>query len=89
MVVISYKKVREFGRVYPHFFEAADNWYTMDKGEANLSESELNKILEMALAAQAYEKEHYYIGPPRTQEGKNELRAYERKLLEKTPASLS
>lgn len=61
----------------------------MDKGEANLSESELNKILEMALAAQAYEKEHYYIEPPRTQEGKNELRAYERNLLEKTPASLS
>ena len=29
MVVISYKKVREFGRVYPHFFEAADNWYTI------------------------------------------------------------
>lgn len=32
----------------------------MNKGEENLSESELDEILEMALLAQAYEKEHYY-----------------------------
>lgn len=34
----------------------------MNKGEANLSESELNTIREMALLAQAYEREHDY--PP-------------------------
>lgn len=32
----------------------------MNKGEANLSESELNTIREMALLAQAYEREHDY-----------------------------
>ncbi|SDG97151.1 hypothetical protein SAMN04487996_12659 [Dyadobacter soli] len=32
----------------------------MNKGEANLSVSELNEIKEMALLAQAYEREHYY-----------------------------
>lgn len=32
----------------------------MNKGEANLSELELNEIREMALLAQAYEREHYY-----------------------------
>lgn len=35
----------------------------MDKGEKNLSESELDSIREMALLAQAFEREHYY--PPR------------------------
>lgn len=34
----------------------------MNKGEQNLSESELDAIKEMALLAQAYEREHYY--PP-------------------------
>jgi len=34
----------------------------MNKGEKNLSESELAAIREMALLAQAYEREHYY--PP-------------------------
>lgn len=32
----------------------------MQKGEANLAESELEKIRVMALAAQAYEREHHY-----------------------------
>lgn len=32
----------------------------MNKGEENLSESELVAIREMALLAQAYEREHYY-----------------------------
>ena len=34
----------------------------MDKGEKNLSESELDSIQAMALLAQAYEREHHY--PP-------------------------
>lgn len=34
----------------------------MNKGEKHLSESELAAIREMALLAQAYEREHYY--PP-------------------------
>jgi len=32
----------------------------MNKGEANLTVSELNEIKEMALLAQAYEREHHY-----------------------------
>lgn len=32
----------------------------MNKGEKNLSESELDTIREMALLARAYEREHYY-----------------------------
>lgn len=32
----------------------------MNRGEANLTVSELNDIREMALLAQAYEREHYY-----------------------------
>jgi HTH-type transcriptional regulator/antitoxin HigA len=34
----------------------------MNKGETNLTESELEDIREMALLAQAYEREHHY--PP-------------------------
>jgi antitoxin component HigA of HigAB toxin-antitoxin module len=37
-----------------------DILHLMNKGEANLSESELDEILEMALLAQAYEREHHY-----------------------------
>jgi HTH-type transcriptional regulator / antitoxin HigA len=55
----------------------------MDKGEANLSEAELEKLRDMALAAQAYEKKHYYVEPPRTLEGMIELRMYEMKLQQK------
>jgi HTH-type transcriptional regulator / antitoxin HigA len=32
----------------------------MQKGEANVTASELEKIRVMALAAQAYEREHHY-----------------------------
>lgn len=32
----------------------------MNKGEANLSTAESEKLLKMALAAQAYEKEHHH-----------------------------
>jgi HTH-type transcriptional regulator/antitoxin HigA len=55
----------------------------MRKGENNLSDSELGKIRTMALAAQAYEQEHYYIEPPRTLEGMIELRMYEMRLKQK------
>lgn len=40
----------------------ADILDLMNKGEANLTVSELNEIREMALLAQAYEREHQY--PP-------------------------
>ncbi|MCE7068025.1 type II toxin-antitoxin system HigA family antitoxin [Dyadobacter sp. CY326] len=59
----------------------------MKKGEARLSEEELETIRKMALAAQAYEKEHYYVEPPRTLEGMIELRMYEMKLKQKDLAA--
>ena len=55
----------------------------MRKGEANLSQEEMQTIRTMALAAEAYEQEHYYIEPPRTLEGMIELRMYELKLKQK------
>ncbi|MEO6283938.1 MAG: helix-turn-helix domain-containing protein [Dyadobacter sp.] len=55
----------------------------MNKGEANISDVESKKLYKMALAAQAYEQEHYYIEPPRTLEGMIELRMYEMKLKQK------
>lgn len=55
----------------------------MNKGEANMTEKELEKVRIMALAAQHYETEHYYIEPPRTLEGMIELRMYELKLKQK------
>ncbi|MCE7063468.1 hypothetical protein [Dyadobacter sp. CY343] len=41
----------------------------MNKGEVNLSEAEMQKIRKMALAAEAYEREHYYIEPPKALQG--------------------
>ncbi|MCF2506274.1 helix-turn-helix domain-containing protein [Dyadobacter sp. CY107] len=55
----------------------------MDKGEAQLSSEELETIRTMALSAQAYEKKHYYVEPPRTFQGMIELRMYELKLKQK------
>ncbi|MCE6992846.1 helix-turn-helix domain-containing protein [Dyadobacter sp. CY323] len=52
----------------------------MNKGEANISDTEAKELRRMALAAQAYEKEHYYIEPPRTFQGMIELRMYELRL---------
>jgi HTH-type transcriptional regulator/antitoxin HigA len=52
----------------------------MDKGEENLTEDEFETLETLALAAQAYEKEHYYVEPPRTLEGMIELRMYEMRL---------
>ncbi|WP_439558070.1 hypothetical protein [Dyadobacter sp.] len=58
----------------------------MNKGEANLSPDESEKIRTLALAAQAYEKEHYPIEPPRTFQGMVELLVYEMKLKQKDVA---
>ncbi|TLU98254.1 helix-turn-helix domain-containing protein [Dyadobacter luticola] len=52
----------------------------MRKGEADLSAGELEKIRVMAVAAQAYEMEHYYIEAPQTFQGMIERRMYEFKL---------
>ncbi|WP_439582307.1 helix-turn-helix domain-containing protein [Dyadobacter bucti] len=57
--------------------------HLMKKGEANLSDQELATIRQMALSAEAYEKEYYYIEPPKTLEGMIELRMYELKLKQK------
>jgi HTH-type transcriptional regulator/antitoxin HigA len=59
----------------------------MNKGEGNLSPDEASKLYTMALAAQAFEKEHYYVEPPRTFEGMIELRMYEMKLKQKDLAA--
>jgi HTH-type transcriptional regulator/antitoxin HigA len=59
----------------------------MNKGEDNLSSDELEKIRTMALAAQAYEKEHYYIHQsPSTFQDMVELVVYEMKLKQKDVA---
>ena len=60
----------------------------MNKGEGNLSKTETNKLREMALAAQAYEKSIYTIPPPQTIEGMIELKMYEKKLKQKELAKL-
>ncbi len=60
----------------------------MKKGEANLTDKEANDLREMALSAQAYEKNSYTIQAPKTLEGMIELRMYERKLKQKDLAKL-
>lgn len=60
----------------------------MNKGEANLSKTETDKLRVMALAAQAYEKSIYTIPPPSTLEGMIELKMYERRLKQKELAKL-
>lgn len=52
----------------------------MKKGEANLTDAELDKIRTLALTAQAYEQKLYKIPSPQTLEGMIELRMYELKL---------
>lgn len=46
----------------------------MKKDQDDLSEEELHKLEAMALAAQAFEMEHYYEEPPRTLEVSHEAR---------------
>ncbi|MHA4807132.1 helix-turn-helix domain-containing protein [Flavitalea flava] len=60
----------------------------MNKGEANLSKAESDKLRNMALSAQAYEKSIYTIPPPSTIEGMIELKMYEKKLKQKELAKL-
>lgn len=52
----------------------------MNKGEANVSTQESNKIRELALAAQAYEQSIYTIPLPATLEGMIEMKMYEKKM---------
>lgn len=52
----------------------------MKKGERNLTIEESLEIRKLAGEIQGYEKEHYYITPPRTLEGMIELRMYELRL---------
>ncbi len=66
----------------------ADILQLMNKGEANLSKSEIVKLRSMTLAAQAYEKNIYTIPAPSTVEGMIELRMYEMKLKQKELAKL-
>jgi len=49
-------------------YEAAmDEIYElMNRGEANLTEAEKDKVRDMALAAEAYEDEHFPFPPPET-----------------------
>ena len=60
----------------------------MNKGEANLSVSQTEKLRDLAVAAQSYEKSIYTIPPPTTLEGMIELKMYERKLKQKELAKL-
>jgi HTH-type transcriptional regulator / antitoxin HigA len=60
----------------------------MNKGEANLSRSQSDKLRKLAVAAQSYEKSIYAIPPPTTLEGMIELKMYERKLKQKELAKL-
>jgi HTH-type transcriptional regulator / antitoxin HigA len=60
----------------------------MNKGEANLSKSQTNKLRKLAVAAQSYEKSIYIIPPPTTLEGMIELKMYERRLKQKELAEL-
>lgn len=60
----------------------------MNKGEANLTEKETDKLRSMAVAAQSYEQNVYTIPPPSTIEGMIELRMYEKRLKQKDLAKL-
>jgi HTH-type transcriptional regulator/antitoxin HigA len=62
--------------------------HLMNKGEANLSKAETEKLRSMSVAAQAYEKTIYTIPAPSTFEGMIELRMYEMKLKQKELAKL-
>jgi HTH-type transcriptional regulator/antitoxin HigA len=60
----------------------------MNKGEANLSRIQTEKLRSLALSAQSYEKSIYTIPPPTTLEGMIELKMYERRLKQKELAKL-
>jgi len=52
----------------------------MSKGSDTVTKSELSEIRELALMAQAYEKQHFVIKPPSTLAGIIELKMYEMRL---------
>lgn len=60
----------------------------MNKGEANLSRSQTDRLRSLAFAAQSYEKSIYTIPPPTTLEGMIELKMYEKRLKQKELAKL-
>jgi antitoxin component HigA of HigAB toxin-antitoxin module len=60
----------------------------MNKGEANLSKTESNRLRSLALAAQAYERNIYKIPAPTTVVEMIELRMYELKLKQNELAKL-
>ena len=62
--------------------------HLMNKGEANLTKDETEKLRSMSLAAQAFEKSVYTIPSPSTFQGMLELRMYEMKLKQKELAKL-
>lgn len=55
----------------------------MNKGEANITDQEADRLRILALEAQEYEKSIYQIPAPSTLEGMIELRMYEMKLRQK------
>ncbi len=60
----------------------------MNKGEASLSKSEIEKLRSLSRLAQSYEKNLYTIPGPSSLEGMIELRMYEMKLKQKELAKL-
>ncbi len=52
----------------------------MNKGESSLTRAETNRLEQLALIAQDYEKSVYQIPQPTTLEGMIELRMFEMKL---------
>jgi HTH-type transcriptional regulator/antitoxin HigA len=52
----------------------------MSKGSNNVTKSELSEIRELALMAQAYEKQNFVIKPPSTLAGIIEMKMYEMRL---------
>jgi HTH-type transcriptional regulator / antitoxin HigA len=60
----------------------------MKKGEAGITNKEAQKLKELAVSAQAYERSIYSVPTPKTLEGLIELKMYERKLKQKELAQL-
>jgi len=58
----------------------AEIFSLMNKGEANVTTKESNRIRELGLAAQGYEKKIYAIPLPTTLEGMIEMKMYEKKM---------
>ncbi len=74
------KSKSEYKKVAEEVFEL------MNKGENKLTEEESNKVRNLALAIQAYEKELYPLQMPKTLSGMIELKMYERRLTQENLA---